>query len=232
MKAAAANVSNTNRVEQPTMEADSYPARLVQVVDLGVQPQRAYQGQAKPPARTINVTYEIDGVFMVDEDGNELKDKPKWLSEDFPFYPPSVERSKCAKRMKVFDKEGACDGDISLMLGSPCTVTVAINAGKGKHEGKFFENISNVTPLTRGVSVSELVNEPRFFDLEEPNAEVFNALPKFLREKISNSLEIDQTPLFGCLDADYKMVGGAITAKVAAAPEPADLSDIDDDIPF
>ena len=42
---------NKNFVAQANIEAGVYPARLVQIIDLGLQPQKAYQGKEKAPAQ-------------------------------------------------------------------------------------------------------------------------------------------------------------------------------------
>ena len=64
----------SNRIEQPNLEPGPYPARLVQIIDLGLQPQRPYKGVEKPPAHELMVTYELSDAFMIDKDGNDLED--------------------------------------------------------------------------------------------------------------------------------------------------------------
>ena len=58
----------TNRPPVELLEANNYPARVVQVIDLGLQAQRPYQGKDKPPAYEIMLTYELGTEFMRDED--------------------------------------------------------------------------------------------------------------------------------------------------------------------
>ena len=62
----------SNRIEQPNLEPGPYPARLVQIIDLGLQPQRPYKGVEKPPAHELMVTYELSDAFMIDKDGNDI----------------------------------------------------------------------------------------------------------------------------------------------------------------
>ena len=47
----AGNGGGKERIEQDVIEAGTYPARLVQLLDMGLQPQNAYQGTPKPCAR-------------------------------------------------------------------------------------------------------------------------------------------------------------------------------------
>ena len=57
------------------LDAGTYPARLVMVIDCGLQPQRPYKGEDKEPAYEIGLTYEFADEFMKDDDGQEMKDK-------------------------------------------------------------------------------------------------------------------------------------------------------------
>lgn len=182
-----------NRVEQPILEAGVYPARVVQIIDFGLQPQRAYQGRPKPPAYEIQVTYELVDVFMVDEDGNELEDKPRWINETFPIYSLDADMAKSTKRYYALDPDCVHDGDFSKLLGTPCNVTIVLN----KKEGRTYENIGNVSAMRPrdADKCPELKNEERFFDLDNPDLEVFNKLPKWIQDKITSNLEFDGSKL-------------------------------------
>ena len=89
------------------LEPGTYPARLVQVVDLGVQAQRPYQGKEKDPVQEILLTYEFVDEFLKDEDGNEETDKPRWLSESMPLFNLSSERAKSTLRYNALDPCGS-----------------------------------------------------------------------------------------------------------------------------
>ena len=45
------NKGSADRIPQANIEPGVYPARLVQLFDLGLQPQRPFQGKDKPPAQ-------------------------------------------------------------------------------------------------------------------------------------------------------------------------------------
>lgn len=176
-----------DRVEQPELEAGVYPARVVQIIDFGLQPQRAYQGKEKPPAYEIQVTYELVDVFMVDEEGNELEDKPRWISETFPIYSLEADMAKSTKRYNALDPDCVHDGDFSLLLDTPCNVTLVIN----KKGDKVYTNVASVGAMRPrdAAKCPDLVNEAKFFDLDSPDLEVFNKLPKWIQEKITSNLE-------------------------------------------
>jgi hypothetical protein len=178
--------NNANKVEQPVMEAGTYPARLVQVIDFGLQPQRAFKGEAKPPAHEISTTYEFVDCFMVDEKGNDLEDKPRWVSESFPLRNIMAELATSTKRAKALDPDSVHNGDWPAMLGSPVNVTVVINESKGK----VYTNIASTATMRAkdAQKCPELKNDTKFFDLSEPDLEVFNSLPEWIREKIKGNL--------------------------------------------
>lgn len=184
-------------VTQEALEEGTYPCRVVQVLDLGLQPQRPYQGQEKPPAHEIMVTYEFLDEFCVDEDGNELKDKPRWLSETFPLHNLKADKAKSTKRYMAIDPDCKFGGDFSQLVGSPCMVTVVQNPGKGVNAGKVYTNIQSVATM-RGkdaAKAAELVNPPKTFDLEEPDLEILGSLPDWLQDKIKGNLEFEGSVL-------------------------------------
>ena len=103
-------------VEQEAIEAGTYPARVAQVIDMGLQPQRPYQGQEKPPVQEILITYELLDEFCLDEKGEEIEDKPRWVSETIPFHNLEVDLAKSTKRYKALDPEMEFDGDFTQLV--------------------------------------------------------------------------------------------------------------------
>lgn len=189
--------SQANRVEQPIIEADVYPARLVQIIDLGLQPQRAYQGQEKPPANEIMLTYELVECFMVGEDGQEIEDKPRWISETLPFYGLHADKAKSTQRYKALDPNEEHEGDFGELITYPCNVTI-VNNQKGD---KVYTNVANVAAMSakKAANLPGLKNDPKLFDLDNPDMEVFNSLPEWIREKIKGNLNFKGSKLEAAL---------------------------------
>lgn len=209
------------------MEAGNYPCRIVQVIDLGLQPQRAWQGEEKPPAHSLMVTYEFTDEFMRDEDGNDMLDKPRWLSEEFPLRSLDSELAKSTKRMKALDPKGDLEGDWAKLVGVPCMVTVTQSEGKGKNEGRTFNNIGGVSAMrSRDAERCEpLVNDPKILDLDEPDLTIFQSLPEWLQEKIKNNLEYKGSAL------ERLLTGAPIQDKPVDEPKPDTGSD-DTEVPW
>ena len=207
------------------LEAGNYLARLVQVIDLGMQEQRPYQGQEKPPAYEVMLTYELGTEFVKDENGNDQEDKPRWISETLPLRSLQQDLAKSTKRIKALDPKMACAGDLAAMVGLPCTVTVVTNPDK-KDPTKVYTNVGNVTPPMKGIPVPELVNEAKVFDLDEPDMEIFGSLPEWLQDKIKGNLEFQGSNL-------QKVLGGApAKAEEPAKEEPPFEDDQDEDSPY
>lgn len=174
-------------VAQPIIEVGTYPARLVRVIDLGLQARQPYKGQEKPPAHMVDLTYEMLDVFMVGADGEEDEAKPRWLSESITIHHPSADLAISTKRAKALDPDDDHDFDLSAMVGAPCMITIVHKESKGK----TYANIGNVTPMRAkdAAKAPELKNKPVVFDLDAPDMEVFNNFPDWIKEKITSNLE-------------------------------------------
>lgn len=213
------------RVEQPLLEPGPYPARVVQVLDLGVQPQQPYQGQEKPPAHMLSITYELLDAFMVDESGVEQEDKPRWISEEFALRNLEADLATSTKRYKAIDPDEDFDGDFTQLVNMPCTVTVGHKkVASGKNAGRTFEKVMNVAAMRArdAANAPELQGTVRVFVLDDPDMEVFNALPEWLQNKIKGNLEYAGSPLATAL-GDNK--GKPAVRKDKPAPKPADQED-------
>lgn len=188
----------SDRVAQEVLEPGVYPARLVQLIDLGVQPQRPFQGKDKPPAQEIMITYEFTDEFMKDEDGNEIEDKPRWYSETFPLFNLKAERAKSTQRYNALDPEGLCGGDFTALAGIPCNVTLVHNV----KDGTVYANVANVGAMRPrdAAKCPELVNKSKVFDLDAPDISLFSSLPEWVQEKIRNNLGFKGSKLEGLLD--------------------------------
>ena len=213
--------SNKQGGQQEPLEPDVYRARLVQLIDLGLQAQKPYQGKEKPPVQEIMLTYELCEEFMKDEEGNDIEDKPRWISETLPFYGLFAEKAKSTQRYYALDPEEQFDGEFSKCIGVPVNVTVVNNIAGDK----IYNNVGSVAAMSvkKAASCPELVNPPKVFDLDDPDLEVFNALPDWLKDKIKGNLNFAGSPLADAL-------GGKKSAPVKAAPKkPAKIVEVEDE---
>jgi len=180
------------------LAAGNYPARVVQVIDLGLQNRPAWKGQEKPPCNQVWVTYELPTEFMLDEDGNEDDTRPRWVSEKMNLFSMSQENATSTKRLKGLDPNDTLDGDWSRAIGMPCTLTVV----NKEYKGNTYANVGGVTPPMKGMIIPDLINEGKVFMLDEPDMEMFNDLPDFLKDMITANIEFKGSPL------EQAMLGG------------------------
>jgi hypothetical protein len=218
---------NASKVEAPNskgkivlepLDPGVYPGRLVQVVDLGVQPQKPYKGEDKPPIQEVMLTYEFVDEFIKDEEGNDIENKPRWYSETIPFYSLNADRAKSTQRIHALDPEGVHNGDLALMVGSPCNITLVHN----NSGDKLYVNIAGIATMReRDVKkCPELKNPPKVFDLSNPDLEIFGSLPEWIQDKIKKNLKYQGSPL-------QKLFGEAPRVDKEEDPE-----DSDEDNPY
>lgn len=204
----ASTSGTANRVPQDNIKVGGHPARLVQIIDLGLQARKPYKGTAKAPEEMIYATYELSHVFMKDADGKEEPTRPRWVSEDFVAYSLDAEKAKSTQRYLALDPERKYNGDFSKILGAAGTVVIVHN----KVGDKVYDNVGDVTaaPSVPGYVQPELVNPPVIFDLGAPDIAVFNKLPAFIQDRIKSNLNYNGSLL-------QKLLGDA--GNSPAAPQ-------------
>ena len=227
-----------NRKPVDPLEPGTYPARVVQIITLGLQEQQPYKGEPKPPVQELYVTYELLDEFMKDEEGNDILDKPRWLSENFGFHSLDSDLAKSTKRYFALDPEKEHGGDWAALLGAPCMVTVIQKPSK-KDPEIIYNNITGVSSMRakEAAKAPDLVNEGKVFDIDEPDMEIFQSLPEWLQDKIKGNLDFEGSALQRALEGVQKPAkdsGRGDTQKVKkatseAAESPSDASDGDEE---
>lgn len=212
-----------DRVEQPVLDAGVYPGRLVQVTDLGLQAQAAFQGQEKAPANEINLTYELVDTFMVDEEGNDIEDKPRWVSEKIPLHNIKADRAKSTQRYLALDPDMLFGGDFAKVVDIPVNITIVQN----KKADRTYANVAGIAAMRPkdAQKCAPLQNEVKLFDLEEPDLAVFNGLPDWLKEKIKRNLNFQGSKLAVLLGGGQDEEAAPKKTKKEAAAEQDDDQD-------
>lgn len=216
----ASKAAGTGGPRAEPLPPENYMARVVQVIDLGVQNQRPYKGTEKPPIQEIMVTYELGTEFMLDDDGNPDETRPRWVSERLPLYNLGADKAKSTKRYMALDPNVEKQGDWSQLVGSPCLVAIVNN----EKDGRTYNNVGGITPAIKGIPVPELVNEGRYFDFDAPDMDVFNNLPEWIQGIIKDALNFKGSKLDGAM-------GGKVEDASVPDSEP-DVAGDDDDFPL
>lgn len=200
-----------NRVQQAEVDIGNYPARLVQILDMGSRPVEKWDEVSKsykptgPVMPHIMLSYELGTEFMKDEQGNDVDGKPRWISEEWPLYNLKSDKATTTKRYNVFDPKQVDRGDWVKQAGKACTLTI-IHTNKGKAK------IGGVTPPMKGMVIPELQNPIKIFDLDQPDMEIFGSLPQWVQDKIKGNVNFVGSPL------DVLLNGG--NAKAPEKPQP------------
>lgn len=168
-------------------------ARIVQIVDLGVQDRPAFQGQEKSPCHQLHITFEL--VDELDDFGGEQR--PHWLSRTVNF--SNDERSALFQYKQAIDKDAKSVADL---MDKPCMVTITHK----EHKSKVYANITNVTSTPRSLKVKELSNPPRLFDMDDGDVDAFAALPEWLQNTIRSAHNFEQTALGKALSKNKEAV--------------------------
>lgn len=230
----AREIKSESKFERPeALEVGTYPARVVQIIDMGLQKQRPYQGEEKPPKDELMVTYELLDEFLKDEDGNDIEDKPRWLSETFTMNSLESDLAKSTKRYYAIDPTEEFKGKWNLLGGAACMITVVQNEGKGKNSGTIYNNISGVQSMRakEAAKAPELVNDAKVFDIDNPDMEVFLSLPQWIQDKIKDNLEFAGSVLEKAIESHESGSGrgGADKASEATQSASQDVSDTKED---
>lgn len=216
------------------LDSGTYPVRLVQILSLGLQEQRPYKGEEKDPAHELMNTYECLDEFMKDEEtGEDILDKPRWLSETFPLYSLDSDLAKSTKRYYALDPDCEQDGDWAKLAGNPGMLTVVQNKGSGKNSDRIYANITSLSSMRDkdAAKAPELVNPPKVFDIDEPDMEVFFSLPEWIQDKMKSNLEFEGSPLEKALEAHKDGEEGGSKKKGKSTTEEAskEVSDTTED---
>lgn len=212
----AGNGGGKERIDQAPIDPGTYPGRLVQLIDLGLQPQKAFQGVAKAPMQEIILTYELADVFMKDADDNDVEDKPRWVGETLPFHNLKADKAKSTQRYNAFDPKGEWDGYLSKALGQPINIILVNN----KVGDKIYTNVAGLSAMRAkdAEKCPELQNPTTLFSLDEPDLTVFNKLPQWIRDKIQKNLNYAGSKL-------EALLGGKPAAKAPAKQEEPESED-------
>jgi hypothetical protein len=199
----------------PPVEPGTYPARLVQIIVAGIQPQNGYEGKDKPPCLEMQHVWELLDEFLPDEDGEPDLTKPRWIRETLRFYSLDQDKATSTKRYYALDPTEQHGGDWSKLLGTPAMVMLIVK--KSQSSGNEYNKVSNVSTMRakEADKAPPLVNAPFVFDFYDPDPEVLATFPDWMVDHFKEAV-------------DYK--GSKLEEMISNAPKGD--GDLDDEIPF
>lgn len=171
----------------PPIEAGTYPAVCVGVVDLGEQ----YSEMFKKYSDKLLIIWEIPSQ-TIEIDG---EDKPRWLSKDFAaslHEKSALHKMLVSWRGKAFtekelteDENGFMQFSVLDMLGTGCFLQVIVDE---KDTGSY-NRITSVISLPAGMTAPETKTPLIAFDIESWDEMVFHTLPGWIQERIKKSTQ-------------------------------------------
>jgi hypothetical protein len=188
----------------PIIEAGTHPLRLCRVYDLGVQ-ESEFKGKKKL-ASEILVGFEILDTFMVDEDGNEDTKKPRMVSRRLKLY-KSATKGREFDWSRALDPTGKYNGDWAAMARDRVACFGAFI--HNEKDGKVYSNLETLTSVPRNFPVPDGQVEIQIYDLDNPDLEVFEKLPDFIKEIIEKRIPDDRQPVLYAPKAAEEVVEDA-----------------------
>lgn len=171
----------------PPMEAGTYPAVCVGIIDLGEQ----YSETFKKYSDKLLVIWEIPSQ-TIEIDG---EDKPRWLSKDFSASlneKSNLYQTLVSWRGKAFtenelteDENGFMQFSVLDMLGTGCFLQVIVE----EKDGNSYNRITSVISLPAGMSAPTTETPLIAFDMDAWDDEVFNSLPVWIQDRIKKSTQ-------------------------------------------
>lgn len=210
------------RKRAPAVAPGAYPARVSNLVLTGKQPN-SFKGDDKPPALKLRMTYELLDEFLKDDEGKDMLDKPRWVTQEFNLFSLKSDRAISTKVYYALDPQEIYGGDFAKLVGLPCIVTIANE--KSKKTDAIYEKVSAVSAMRdkEAAKAPELVNTPYLFDFYNPDMEVWDKLPEWLQDVIKGAVDFEG----GALQKALKKAG-----KNAEAKKPEVQEDEEDDAPL
>lgn len=167
----------------PPVEAGTYAAVCVGVVDLGEQ----YNEKFKSYNQRVLFIFEVPSKTII-VDG---KEKPRWLSKEVS--PSLNEKSTLFQiltswRGAKLTPEECKEFDLSKMLGVGCMIQVIVE----EKENGSFNKLTSVIGLPEGIPAPESKSELLLFDMDNWKDEAFEKLPLWIQDKIKKSTQYQQ----------------------------------------
>lgn len=170
---------NTGGGDFKPCPAGSHVARCCWLVDLG------YQKSQFGTKHQVLIGWELPEEMI--EEGDRAGE-PYFISS---FYTVSLhEKSKLrphleAWRGREFTEEEQNAFDLRNILDKSCLLSVT---HKKKEDGTVRAQVTGVSALPRGLKCPERINPLRLYNQDQPDPEVYEALPEWVQKKIEEAV--------------------------------------------
>lgn len=165
--------------------AGTHLAICTLVADIGLQPGSSMYPD---PKRQVVLRWEVPGERVEYEKDGQRMEGPLTISRTLTA--SMNEKAGLRKlleswRGKKFTDAEAAKFDVSTVLGKACLLNVT-ETEKG---GETYSNVSGVSPLIKGMTAPSAENPLVLFDPDSASQADYDALPKWIREKVANAIQ-------------------------------------------
>lgn len=172
---------NAARPQAERIPEGTYTARIISIIDLGVQPQTDWQTkEPTDPKSRVLFTWELPTEVLEhnNEATGEVEYVPRRISKEYTL--SNFEQSNLMKLIKALSG-GEAITSLTQMLGTPCMVSIGSTVnGKAK--------VTTVMKLPSGMQVDEPSTEPMFFDFDNPDEELFTSQAGWIQQKVKEAI--------------------------------------------
>ena len=175
---------SSSKLESKPIDAAVYVARCIGMCHIGTIDD-TYQGN--PVKRNkIRITWETPTELREFKEGDG--EKPYVISN---MYTLSLhENSKLKELLESwrgvkFTDEEIKGFDLTKVVGKPCMINIIHT----ERNGKVYADVKSVTPIAKGIQCPPQINPSSIWEYGNPDWDLFNSFPNFLKEMISNSDE-------------------------------------------
>ena len=186
----------------PVLDAGLYPARLAEVIELGIQKGRVYKGEQKPPSLEYMLTFECLDEFLENDKGEPDETKPRFFS--LRFVPKNISSIRATSTIvyKALDPEYAFGGDFTKLVNTPCVIELVRNKGEAGKPDKNY--ISSVLPMRakEKLKAKPLVNPAIIFDFYNFDPDVFKSLKPWQQTVIKEALDWNGREVLAPVDGE------------------------------
>lgn len=172
--------SGKGNFERP--ENGSYPARCIQVVDLGTH-EKKWEGKTFPNEQLL-IVFEISELM---EDGRPFT--VNWRGTNSLSEKANLYKFLTSWRNKSFTQEELEGFDYGRLLDATCLLSVVTEPS---NNGKEYTDISAVMPLPKGMKAIDRVNPLVNFGIRDLGSEEYDKLWPWVQKIVDSSEEGQQ----------------------------------------
>lgn len=193
--------SSGSKFTYSLIEEDVYEARVVRFVFVGTQPQRAFQGQAKPDSLQAKVAFELIGETVEVDDGEgNVENRPAVVFWDINVSAAGLTRGKAFDLINAAVGAEETFNDTALYKDVlNCPVTVTVGSYDNQRTGKKANCVNGVGAMGKRAKdkLEDSTVDTIFFDCYEDSDEmksIFAGLGNFLQDTIKKAKDKEYIP--------------------------------------